>query len=509
MPQSRVAGWRDAHPRLIAFLCGAIFALGHAPFGLFPTFLIAVPVIALIVFGAHSIRRFWIGWFAGFGYFLVSLHWIVEPFLVDVEATGWMAPFALILLAGGLALFWAIAFWAVFRLPSGITQRLVMFPIAWATAELARSTMLTGFPWALPAYIWMDTPIAQSLAYIGPYGLSFATLQFGVLLTLVLHYRIAAPLGLVAVAVMAWLGLDTRPPPQTAFTETLVRLIQPNAQQQEKWKPEMAQVFWDRQLAMTAAEGEVDIVIWPEVAVPYLFDEQPQYNRAIAAQKPEATVIFGARHVDRQAENWYNSAVVLAPNGEVQAYYDKHHLVPFGEYLPFAPLWDRFGLRALAQHAGRFASGTGGLVGTLSGLPALVPLICYEMIFPDEVRRAALDKQVLIHVTNDAWFGNFSGPYQHLDQAKARAIETGLPVARSANTGVSAMIDPYGRLIADIPLNTEGWIDVAMPKALSLPFATIPHYARFAILAVAALILAGLAKLARLSRTSRNDRSIS
>ena len=476
-------------PRLWSLVCGAFLALGQAPFDIPWTVFVAAPALFLILRDQTLISTFWVGWFAGLGYFLATLHWIVEPFLVDLPHTGWMAPFALIFMTGGLALFWGLAYWLAGRFRHRPHLLVVALPIFWTGGEILRSVVLTGFPWALPAYIWVDTPIAMSLAWIGPYGLSYLTLQLAILPAAVTSILIAVPL--VAVAIVgAWLGLANLIPAGFNLSGTSVRLVQPNAQQHEKWDPNKIRTFWLRQLDATAAPGDVDIVIWPEVAVPYLFDKEPRYNAEIARQKPGAAVLFGARHVDEAAGRWFNSAVLLNRDGDVQAYYDKSHLVPFGEYLPFPEVWDRFGLQALAQNAGRFASGSGQLVGAIDSVPAFAPLICYEVIFPDQVRQAAEHSRWIVHLTNDAWFGNFSGPFQHFAQAKARAIETGLPVARAANTGISAMIDPYGRVVASLDLNTHGHLDTALPQPVSRPFQQVPHWQRaIGVMVAGALLL--------------------
>ena len=451
--------WRN---RLICIVLGAAIATGQAPFGFWP-----VSIIALIVLVARFSKShgFWYGWWNGLGYFALALNWIVEPFLVDIARHGWMAPFALVGLASGLAIFWGLAFWVAGRFGP---QRMVL-PFAWALAEFARSTILTGFPWALISYIWVDTPIAQAAAFVGPHTLGALTVLLAVVAAWCWHHRrswLAAP---ALAFLVAWLGFATRLPDTSDLSDFTVRLIQPNAAQDLKWRPDMMQTFFDRQLSATSAPGSPDLVVWPEVAVPYVMGQRPDLDQMIANAAPDGvSVVVGMRKLlEKSPKNeWRNSLVVLDPDGNNVASYDKYRLVPFGEFLPFPDVFEALGLQALAANAGRFGSGDGPAVLKVPGIPDFQPLICYESIFPADIRRGDDRPQWLLQITNDAWFGTFSGPFQHLAQARMRAIENGLPLARSANTGVSAMIDPFGRILDQLPLNQFGYIDAALPKAL-------------------------------------------
>ncbi len=480
-PLNRIVDGLQNYPRLFAWLAGVALGLGQAPFDFPWTVFLAVPTLAYLVHHQRKTSGFAIGWFAGFGYFLCVLHWIVEPFFVDLAKTGWMAPFALLLMTGGLALFWALGF-SLARLMARSWLQVVALPLALTIAEIARSFLFTGFPWALPAYIWIETPLSQALAFIGPFGLTYLTLQIAAL-PIVLNRTALGGAAALALFVSGWVATSNRLPDQIEYSETTVRLVQPNAAQHEKWQREMVPVFWKRQLEATAAPGDVDVVIWPEVAVPYLFDESPDLNVEIALRKPGATFIIGARHIDRTADRWFNSAAILNGDGSLQAYYDKAHLVPFGEYLPVASFWELFGLRGLAQNAGRYSAGSGDIVGAVDAVPEFIPAICYEIIFPHKIRAANENARWIVHITNDAWFGKFSGPYQHYAQTRARAIETGLPIARVANTGISAVIDPYGQTFVSLALGIDGYIDAPLPKPLASTFyARLPQIAPLVLL---------------------------
>lgn len=461
-------GWRAYG---LAILAGLALALGHAPVDFPWLIFLAVPGLFHLMRQTGSFwRGFLVGLFAGIGYFGLTLNWIVEPFLVDPERHGWMAPFALVFLSAGLALFWAVPFGLAARLERRHGLPFVLlFAALWSASEYGRSILLTGFPWALLPYVWGETPIIQLLAFIGPHNLGLLTLLLCLgPFTAPPRHMAGAAIALFAFGTL-WFTLSQRPPETTTVLDTNIRLVQPNAQQSEKWQPENLQKFFDRQLTATSAAGDVDLIVWPEVAVPYLIDERLDLNAAIANAAGKTTpVVVGGRRIEQTdaGERWYNSAAVISTDGSLDAVYDKQHLVPFGEYLPVPALFDRYGLKAIAQNAGRFAAGTSTEPIRIEGLPDVRLLICYEAIFPHEIVTGDARPGLLLHLTNDAWFGTFSGPYQHLAQARFRAIEQGLPLARSANTGVSAMIDPYGRITHSLELNSDGHIDAAIPKAL-------------------------------------------
>lgn len=462
---------------------GAALALSQAPTGLFFMPLLVLPALVWLCAAAPDTRSvLWLGWLAGLGYFGFGLIWIVEPFLVDAAATGWMAPFALFLMAAGLALFWMLAFGLAHRFGMTHWQRVLALVVFLSLAEFARGHVLTGFPWNLFAYSWIDTPVAQLLSVTGPYGLGFLTLLAAVLPALAARPHAVAPLFAVTLAltVGAWVwGAARMPAPeQIAMTDTRVRIIQPNAAQELKWRDDMIGVFFDRQLALTQKPGlaTVDVVIWPETGLPFFLGEDPEaMQRVIEALGPGTRLIAGIRRYE--AGRFYNSLIELDAQGRLAALYDKHDLVPFGEYIPFAALADRIGLSALAAQYGGFSGGGGPRVIEAGGLPAYLPLICYEAIFPGDVQAADGRPGWLVHITNDAWFGRYSGPYQHLAQVRARAIEQGLPVARSANTGVSAIIGPYGRLLWSLPLGEAGSFDARLPAALpATPYARLGEW---------------------------------
>ncbi|MEM6618473.1 MAG: apolipoprotein N-acyltransferase [Pseudomonadota bacterium] len=452
-----------------AFGAGLLLALGAAPFSVVWGVFLAIPLMIYLMRDAAGPRAgFALGWWCGTAFFGATLYWIVEPFFVDAPRHGWMAPFALFFVAVGFGLFWGVAGALATRF-SGAGRGLAF--VLWLTmAEFLRAHVATGFPWGQISYGWVDTPVFQSLAFAGPHGLTLLT-RLAAALPMVL--RPAWGLGFAAVILAVGWGAGTwRLGTPVVETATVLRLIQPNAPQDEKWLPEMVPVFFDRALAQTTAApgplGPADAVIWPETSVPFLWAESAVGRARMETAAGGRHLIAGHRQF--KGPGLYNSLIHLNRSGAVGAEYDKHHLVPFGEYVPLASFAARIGIYGLAAEEGMgFAAGPGPQMLEVDDLPAYIPLICYEAIFPGLAQIDGTRAGWLLHITNDAWFGRFAGPYQHLVQAQARAIEQGLPLARAANTGVSAMIDPLGRVTAALALNTQGHLDVALPASLAPP----------------------------------------
>ena len=464
----------DGAARLaLAGVLGAALAAAQPPVSVPLALFLALPPLFWLLAGCAGARGgFGVGWAAGTGYFAAALFWIVEPFQVNAAAHGWMAPFALAGLAGGLALFWGLAFALAAALGPIGWRGAVALACLWTLAELARSTLLTGFPWALVGYAWVETPVIQSASAIGVHGLGFLTLLAALLPAAGLPRlgragAIAAALALVALgwghgALRLAKPVPERPEPY------VVRLVQPNAPQHLKWRADMQALFYERHLAFSAAAGDPDVVVWSETAVPFVLGYADTYLEEIAATAG-APVITGIQRLEvvADAERWFNSLAVIGDGGEVQAVYDKQHLVPFGEDIPLNGLVARLGLPGLEPLTrGGFTPGEGPQVVSAPGVPPLLPLICYEAIFPHELRAPEGRPEWLVQITNDAWFGTLSGPYQHFAQNRVRAIEQGLPLARAANTGISGMVDPYGRVTASIALGEAGYVDAVLPGGL-------------------------------------------
>ncbi|WP_299738056.1 apolipoprotein N-acyltransferase [uncultured Roseobacter sp.] len=504
--QNKPWGWYTRLPRpgrmAIAAVLGAIAPLGQAPYG--------QPLVMLLVFSLAFLtlrrqRRPWnaalIGWAFGVGYFAVALAWIVEPFQVDPDRHAWMAPFALVFMSMGLALFWGGAFWLA-RLLSSRTWPLIL---TWTAAEVSRAYLFTGFPWASPAQALVGGAAGQGLAWTGPHGMTLWLMSIAWALSFPAVYRKRGVMRagqavlLCSTAALFYLPPSAPPAPLTPHT---VRLIQPNAAQHLKWRSDHTQTFFDRQLAFTAAAPEAgkpapDLTIWPETAIPWTLETAGPALRQIAEAAEGKPVTLGLLRRDEDA--LYNAMVLLDAAGSPTQIYDKHHLVPFGEYIPFANLLNRFGIMGLAQTSSTgFASGPGAEVLDFGALGSGLPLICYEAVFAHGVGAAEERPDFLLQITNDAWFGQNVGPQQHLAQARMRAIEQGLPLMRAANTGISAMIDPQGRILASLPMGVAGFLDAPLPAPTAPTF-----YSRTGDTPIIVLLALGLL-CTRLGRRQQN-----
>lgn len=475
----------------LCVLAGLCFAAAQAPLGIWPLLLVGFALSLKLLGNCTSAKHAaWTGWSVGAAYFAASLSWIIEPFLIDIAAHGWMAPFALLGMSAGLALFWALPFGIAVRLgkPASIIA-------LWPLSEYARSTVFTGFPWGLNAYAWIDTPLAQIASFVGPHGLGALTLG-AVALPMFWNLRKGTALGVSALIALALLGhLRISAAPEIAADAPLIRLTQPNAPQHQKWDPEYTGIFFRRQIIATQASPKPDLIIWPETSLPNWLNDAERTLAHIHEAARGTPVLFGAQRYE--GLRVFNSLALLTVDGEIGQVYDKHHLVPFGEYLPLGPILGYLGMGTLTESFGGFAAGDGPELINLKGIGTALPLICYEAVFPHEMYSPEGRPDFLLHATNDAWFGTWSGPYQHLVQARFRAIEQGLPLMRSANTGVSAAIDANGRVLDSIPLGQAGFIDAALPPPLPVTF-----YSRFGDIPalIALFFLLGVTLLPHVSR---------
>lgn len=440
----------------LALLLGAFGSLAHAPYSFEPAILITL-VAGFVLLGRAVRTRgaWWLGWALGTGYFGLTLTWITEPFQVDAATTGWMAPFAAVLLAALLGAFWAGAM-AFARWVGGHPLALVL---AWTGAEMLRAYVFTGFPWATPPQVLVDTLAGQGLAWLGPHGVMLGCVAFAALI------GTAPQMWMGGAAMSGALALILIPPlaGPSPLTEYTIRLVQPNAPQDEKWVPENIPIFVNRQIDYTATGEVPDLVIWPETALPYLAENSQVVFDMISEAARGAPVVLGIQR--RQDEDYFNSLVVLDSAGQVSQTYDKHHLVPFGEYMPFNWFFRYINVGGLAARAeGGYTAGPGPRLLDFGAMGTALPLICYEAVFAHDVGGTSTRPSFLMQLTNDAWFGKRSGPQQHLAQARMRAIEQGLPMVRAANTGISGVIDPKGRITASLGLNTAGFLDAKLPE---------------------------------------------
>lgn len=470
---------------LLCLLAGLVAAAGHAPLYMW---WLALAGWGLALWQMRRARGPWqafrIGWVVGFGYVAATHFWIVSPFFVDAARHGWMAPFALVAMVAGIALFFGAGFGLAYVLGNDRCTRVLALVPALALCELGRAYLLTGFPWALIGGLWIGQPVMQLAALAGPHGMVIFTL-FLVALPMAMAGRarvVAAAVSAVLVlAAMLWGQQRLAVPlPETG---KYVRIVQPNAAQHLKWRRDMVDVFFTRALDLSAAPARVplSLIVWPETTVAYGYDPEGPAHAMIAEAAEGVPLLFG---VQRQGDSrWYNSLALIGAGGQAAGVYDKYHLVPFGEYVPYGDLLGRLGFSSFAAQAGNgYSSGPGAELLDIGGLGRALPLICYEAIFPQDVGAARERADFIVHATNDAWFSGTQMPLQHLDQTRMRAIEQGLPVLRAANTGISAVIDPMGRVTGRIEYGVAGYLDVALPVALPVTwYARIGDWGAFAM----------------------------
>jgi apolipoprotein N-acyltransferase len=485
-----------------AFGFGLLSALALPPLHAVPVLLLAFPGLVALAAAARGWKgAALIGFAWGWGHHLAGVYWVTHAILTDVETWWWLVPLAAPGLAVPLALFAVPPALAARALPAG-WPRVLGFAGVWVFSEMARGALFTGFPWNLIGSVWAFAALPmQGAALVGVHGLSLATV---LLACLPLLGRVR-PLvgGALAVAAAAALGswrLSEPPPPAAAATPRLV-LVQGNVAQQVKWREDQRLEIFNRYLGMTAeaaaraaaapGDGRRVVAIWPETASPFLLAQDPDAKRLVAEALPPggyllAGTVRGEWGEDRVLRRVFNSLVALDSNGGVAALTDKFHLVPFGEYMPFA------GLIPIRMVVGGmdFSAGPGPTTISVPGLPPFGALICYEVIFSGAVAPSPRPAW-LLNITNDAWFGFSAGPWQHLAAARMRAAEEGLPLVRAAQTGISAVFDAHGRRLAALPLGVAGTLDVELPGALPpTPFG------RFGLLIPATL--AGLCLLSSL-----------
>ncbi len=481
-----LAGWRRL---LAAALCGALAAAALPPLYLFPLLLPAFVGVFWMLEGASGGRQAALtGWAFGTGYFAAGLYWVGIAFLVDAERFGWAMPFAVTGLAAGLALFPALTFWLTwlarqrFRLAG--PALVLAFAAAWLIGEGLRAWILTGFPWNLLGTVWAFAAAPLQLAaYGGVWLLSLITVIAAAAPAVLADPARRSPRGLAVVALLvllpalswgfgAWRLAAVPAAGSDVVADVRLRLVQPSIPQALKWRLDRKAANLRLQAELSLAPGYEDrtVIIWPETAVPYLLAAEPRLLEELGdIVPPGGYLIAGAPRVERadpQGDIW-NSLHALDGQGVIVSTYDKAHLVPFGEYTPLRSL---LGLAKLTAGSRDFTAGDGLKTLALPGVPPFSPLICYEIIFPGAVKAApasagAPAPRWLLNLTNDAWFGDSSGPYQHFAAARLRAVEEGLPVVRAANNGISAVIDSYGRVIDQINLNDRGILDAELPEA--------------------------------------------
>lgn len=494
--------------RGICFLLGALGALAFAPLYIFPAILLSLSC-AWFLLEQHLenntsyIKLFYLGWWFGLGHFTVGLYWITFALYVDLESFWWVIPFALFGIPSILAIFTGLVFGLIKLWPYQGVSRAFAFAGIWVVLEWIRGHIFTGFPWNLVGYAWgFNLDISQVASLVGIYGLSL----LAILLALSLNYlvkqnpyerNVAIFICLVTLSGWFWGKNRLLYPEEKRSIPIAIRVVQPNIPQTLKWNPLQQQANLETLLKLTGKPSQLPLkaIIWPESAISFFLEYEPKLRLKIANTLPkESYLLTGALRRTPPGEipvQLWNSLIVMNHKGEILGSYDKSHLVPFGEYLPFRSELDKlFGagsIKKITAGTVDFKAGNGPQnLKFAEDLPALSGLICYEVIFPNAIiNRFALRPDWIVNVTNDGWYGRTSGPYQHLEMTRFRAIEEGVPLVRAANTGVSAVFNGYGQTIGLLDLGEQSVLDVLLPA----PTYHIPLYAKWGDWIPLALVL--------------------
>lgn len=474
-----LAGWRLC---ALSVLLGLLSGLAMPPVGAWWILGFTFPLyfVVLQMQQSHSFRQnFFFGWLFGFGYFLAVLHWIGFAFLVDAANYLWMMPFAVGGLAAGMALFWAAAVSCSLHFARKGFPLFLMVPLWFAIFEWVRGHILTGLPWAVPGLAADGMGGASQLAsLIGMNGLTlmvvlWAVAPLGLVSDHLVWRRLAILIALSLPVSWIWGEIRVAQNPPRFIEGHIVRLVQPNISQSDKWRGDNAREIFDQLLALSArvSAKPPTVIIWPESAVPFLIDESAEGQRELrTVLVGDKILLTGAvrrsspENVAGRPPDYFTSILAFDGEANVIAHYDKIHLVPGGEYLPLAWLIEPLGFRKVVNLPESFSAGAASSIVAIKGLGNVAMQICYEAIFPDVLMTSDRPDWIL-NVTNDGWFGNSAGPYQHLAQLRFRAIEQGVGILRVANTGISAIVNATGGYVYRSDLGVEAVFDSPIPRA--------------------------------------------
>ena len=489
---------------LIALVTGALSALAFEPTGLWVLMPVAFAVLLGLLWRTETLgRALLVGWLFGFGQFVVGLNWIAHAFSYQAAMPAWLGWVAVVLLSLYLAIYPALAAGLAWRF--GKTNEVAMVLAlagAWAITEWLRAGIFTGFAWNPAAAALVPTPLIGTSALIGTYGLSALTVLLGAVIWLEVQRKWLPGVLIVVATLILWLMPAARVP-ETPLAVKSIRIVQPNIDQADKWRPGFADQAAARLNALSAQPGgeRPRLLFWPEAAVTLPLDDQRsgtpkaisglERARAAATLQPGEYLLTGGLALQSRDGSTIsgatNSVFILAPGGEALARYDKAHLTPYGEYLPMRSLLEPIGLARLAPGDIDFGPGPGPRSINLPGWGRVGMQICYEIIFSGHVVDWQHRPDFIFNPSNDAWFGSW-GPPQHLAQARLRAAEEGLPVVRSTPTGISALIDARGQVVKKIGWRQAGVIDAYLPAAASKP-TPFAHFGNAIPLLLAAAML--------------------
>lgn len=480
----------------MAFLAGALAVLSQAPYDFFAVCFVSFPVLVWLLDGATVEQgtrllgrlkpAFAIGWWFGFGYFVAGLWWVGGAMLVEAEEFAWALPIGVVFLPAIMAIFYGLAAALARGFWTDDIGRIAALAASFALFEWVRTFVFTGFPWNPIGSAAMPVPLLmQSVAVVGMPGMN-ALAVFVFAMPALLAGGRTVRTGLVAAALLAaahvGFGYVRLAAPDNEPVRALaVRIVQPAIDQAIKLDRTSRDEIFRTLLTLSSAppppgKPAPKLIVWPETSLPFLFTERPDALAAIGELLADGQLLLAgnvrAEGQGAEARRYYNSVVAIDDRGEIVDAVDKIHLVPGGEYLPLADLFERIGIDRIVAIPAQFSPGSEHHpIALVDGLKAAT-FVCYEIIFPEEVRSRVGDADFIVNVTNDAWFGDTPGPYQHFRSAQIRAVETGLPVVRSANNGISGVIDTHGRVVDAFALNVRGALDatVEIPTLSPSPF---------------------------------------
>lgn len=421
-------------------------------------------------------EAWWLGWWFGWGFSSTSIYWFAYALLTDPDKYAWVIPFAVLGIGAILACYSGLVVVFTYVSKTKGWYRILCFAALWSLGETARGSWFTGFPWnPLGLVLSSYDEVMQLASVIGVYGLGFIVAFTATIPSLIerpkelkswLRYGIPV---LVIILLVFGYGAFRLTHATQAYTNTLVRIVQPNILQHHKWEPSLRLKALERHIFLSQSKPLPDdaVVIWPETALTYDLKEDPWVQEIVQPAIPDNGFLLTGMVRIHDPSIW-NSVVVLNSSAEIVTWYDKFHLVPFGEYIPLRSVLPST-ITKLTYGAMDFSAGEGNRTLEANNLPSFSPLICYEAIFPSRAVDRNHRPHWILNITNDAWFGFSAGPYQHFEMVRYRAIEEGMPLIRAANTGISALIDSYGRVVAKVPLGTAGIIDAMLPTRLEEP----------------------------------------
>lgn len=472
----------SSYQKISLFILGLLSALLFAPINFFPIGFLAFSIVLILIDKEKPRKSFYLGWFFAFGHFAAGLYWISISLFVDIAHFWWLLPFSLSLIPATLALYLALCCYFYrqicdkFQIKDKIIK-IFLFSFLWLIFEILRSILFSGLPWNLLGYSFFFWDLMPQIASkITVYGLSFLAILFFSIPYFCyqnnlknkknLIFLIFCSILLIFIIIFGYFQINSG---QNHSKLAKIRLIQPNIKQEDKWNEEsrynsfLKNITLSRGNFMSQKGQKPDYIIWSEASIPYILgnDRKLLLNKIATIIPENSLLITGAPRAkydkNYQIEKIWNSIFVINSDAQIINFYDKSHLVPFGEYIPFSGFLPF--LSKITYGSLDFSSGNGNKTIKLSKNTSFSPLICYEIIFPWKIIDQNNRPDFIINITNDAWFGKSSGPFQHLDMARMRAIENKIAVIRVANSGITAIIDKNGRVIKKIPLNDEGRLD--------------------------------------------------